>query len=67
MKIFNEYFSNIIQNLDIQRPPCITLHHESVLNLRKKIKNNSSILEIKKTLSDVAFPFLLNLSVPGGQ
>ena len=32
VKIFNEYFSNIVSNLDIQCPPNITLHQDSVLN-----------------------------------
>ena len=34
VKIFNEYFSNIVTNLNIQRPPNITLHHDPVLNLK---------------------------------
>ena len=37
-KTFNEYFSNIVPNLDIQRPPGITLHHDPVLNAIKKFK-----------------------------
>ena len=37
VKIFNEYFLNIVSNLDIQRPPNITLHHDPVLNAIKKI------------------------------
>ena len=58
MKVFNEYFSNIVPNLDIQRPPSIILHHDSKLNAIKKIENHPSILEIKKQIpSDVAFPF----------
>ena len=47
VKIFNEYFSNIVSNLDIQRPPNITLHHDPVLNAIKKFENHPSILEIK--------------------
>ena len=58
MKIFNEYFSNIVSNLDIQRPPSITLHHDPALNTIKKFENHPSILEIKKQIpSDVAFRF----------
>ena len=58
MKIFNEYFSNIVPNLDIQRPPSITLHHDPVLNAIKKFENHPSILEIIKQIpSDVAYPF----------
>ena len=37
LKIFNEDFSNIVPNLDIQRHPSITLHHDPVLNAIKKI------------------------------
>ena len=48
VKIFNEFFSNIVPNLDIQRPPSIILHHDSVLNAIKKFENHPSILEIKK-------------------
>ena len=48
VKIFNKYFSNIIPNLDIQRPPSITLHHDPVLNAIKQFENHSSILKIKK-------------------
>ena len=40
-------FSNIVSNLDIQRPPNITLHHDPVLNAIKKFENHPSILEIK--------------------
>ena len=59
MKIFNKYFSNIIPNLDIQRPPSITLHHDPVLNAIKQFENHSSILKIKKKIpSERAFPFL---------
>ena len=43
-----QYFSNILSNLDIQRPPNITLHHDPVLNVIKKLENHPSILEIKK-------------------
>ena len=58
VKIFNEYLSNIVSNLDIQRPPSITLHHDPALNAIKKIENHPSILEIKKQIpSDLAFPF----------
>ena len=38
VKIFNEYFSNIVPNLDIQRPPIIILHHDPVLNAIKNLK-----------------------------
>ena len=38
VKIFNEYFSNILPNLDIQRPPSIILHHDPVLNAVKDLK-----------------------------
>ena len=38
VKIFNEYFSNIVSNVDIQRPPNITLHHDPVLNAMKNLK-----------------------------
>ena len=48
MKIFNEYFSFIVSNLDIYHPPSTTLHHDPVLNAMKKFKNHPSILEIKK-------------------
>ena len=48
VKIFNEYFSNIAPNLDIQRSPSITLHHDPKLNAIKKFENHPSILEIKK-------------------
>ena len=37
VKIFNEYFSNIVPNLDIQRHPSIILHHDPLLNAIKKI------------------------------
>ena len=58
MKIFNEYFSNIVSNLDIPRPANVTFHHEPVLNAIKRSKNHPSILEIKKKNPfDVAFPF----------
>ena len=58
MKVFNEYFSNIVPNLDIQRPPSIIFHHDPNLNAIKKFENHPSILEIKKQIpSDVAFPF----------
>ena len=40
VKIFNEYFSNIVSNIDIQAPPSITLHHDPVLNAIKKIDPN---------------------------
>ena len=36
VKIFNEYFSGIGPNLDIQRPLSITLHHDLELNAIKK-------------------------------
>ena len=47
VKNFNEYFPNIVYNLDIQRPPDITFHHDLVLNGVKKFENHPSILEIK--------------------
>ena len=50
VKIFNEYFSNIVPNLDIQRPSSIILHHDPVLNAVKKFENHPSILEIKKQI-----------------
>ena len=43
VKIFNEYLSNIVPNLDIQRPPSITLHHDPVLTAMKKFENHPSI------------------------
>ena len=48
VKIFNEYFSNIVPNLDIQHPASIILHHDPVLNAIKKFENYPSILVIKK-------------------
>ena len=48
VKNFNEYFSSIVYNLDIQDPPDTTLHHDPVLNAVKKFENHPSILEIKK-------------------
>ena len=58
VKIFNEQLSNIVPNLDIQRPPSIILHNDPVLIAIKKIEKHPSILEIKKQIpSDVAFPF----------
>ena len=47
VKIFNEYFSNIVSNVDIQRPPNITLPNDQVLTVIKKIESHLSILEIK--------------------
>ena len=35
-KIFHKYFSNIVSNIDIQRPPTISLHNDPVLNAIKK-------------------------------
>ena len=43
VKIFNEYLSNIVPNLDIQRPPSITLHNDPVLRAIKKFENHPSI------------------------
>ena len=58
VKIFHEYFSNIVSNLDIQCPPSITLHQDSVLNEIWKFENDPSILQMKsQVLSDVDFPF----------
>ena len=51
VKIFNEYFSNTVPNLNIQRPPSIILDHDPVLNAIKKFENHPSMLEIKKTNS----------------
>ena len=34
---FNEYFSNIVSNLDIQRSLNIVLYHDPVFNSMKKI------------------------------
>ena len=51
VKIFNEYFSKIVPNLDIQSPPSIILHHDPVLNTTKKFENHPSILEKTKTNS----------------
>ena len=36
VEIFNEYFSKIVSNLNIQRTPNVTLHHDPVLNTIKK-------------------------------
>ena len=47
VKVSNEYFSNIVSNLDIQRSANTTLHHDPVLNAIKKFENHSSIQEIK--------------------
>ena len=58
VKIFNEYFSNIAPNLDIQRPQSISLHHNPVLHARKNLKSSKHTRnKKKKTPSDVAFPF----------
>ena len=46
--MFNEYFSNIVLNLDIQRPPNTTLHHGAMSIAVKKSEYHPSILEIKK-------------------
>ena len=57
-KIFEEYFSNIAPNLDIQHPASIILHHDPVSNAMKEFESHRIILEIKKQIpSDVAFPF----------
>ena len=37
VKIFNECFSHIVPNLDIQPPPNITLPHDLLLNAIKEI------------------------------
>ena len=47
VKIFNEYFSNIASNLDIQLPPNISLHYDRVLSAIQIIEKHPSILEIK--------------------
>ena len=36
VEIFNEYFSKIVSNLNIQRTPNVTRHHDPVLNTIKK-------------------------------
>ena len=46
--MFNEYFSNIVSNLAIQRPPNTTLHHGAISIAIKKSEYHPSILEIKK-------------------
>ena len=57
-KIFEEYFSNIAPNLDIQHPASIILHHDPLSNAMKEFESHRIILEIKKQIpSDVAFPF----------
>ena len=38
VEIFNEYFSNIVPNSDIQRPPRITFHQPGVKCNKKKLK-----------------------------
>ena len=55
VKIFTDFFSNIVSNLDIQRPPNIT--HDSMLNEKKKMKITQVYQKQKKVPSDVAFPF----------
>ena len=58
VKNFNEYFSNIVSNLDIQRLLNIILHHDPVLNAITKFEIHPSILLIKKKVPpDVDFPF----------
>ena len=53
-----EYITNIVSNLDIQRPPYITLHHDPVLNAIKKIWKRPKYNRNKKQVpSDVAFTF----------
>ena len=48
VKIFTDFFSNIVSNLDIQRPPNIT--HDPMLNEeKKKHENHPSILETRKS------------------
>ena len=42
---------DIASNLDIQRPPNITFHHDPLLNAIKKFENHPSILEIKEASS----------------
>ena len=51
VKIFNEYFSNIVSNLHIQRSPNITLHHDPVLNTIKKFENRLKYTRDKKPSS----------------
>ena len=48
VKIFNEYFSNTVPNLNIQRPPSIILDHDPVLNAIKKIRKPSKYARNKK-------------------
>ena len=43
VKMFNEYFPNVKSNLDIHRPPNITLCHDPVLHTLKKCENHSTI------------------------
>ena len=57
VKIFNEYFSSIVSNLDIQHPPNISLHHYPVLNAIKKFENHPSILVIKNQVPSNKFRF----------
>ena len=58
MNISNEYFSNIVSNLDLQRPPNISLHHDPVLNAVKKLKTAQKYTRNKKHVPfDVAFLF----------
>ena len=61
VKIFNEYFWNIVPNLDIQHLPSIILHRDPVLNAIEKIENHP--LEIKKTNSVwCSFPIFIQES-----
>ena len=48
VKFFNEYFSNVVSNLDIQHPSNITLHHNTVLNVQSSTKGCKQIHEIKQ-------------------
>ena len=58
VKVSNEYFSNIVSNLDIQRSVNIALHHDPVLNAIKKLKTTKYTRDKKKQVpSDVAFSF----------
>ena len=56
MKIFNEYFSNIVSNLNIQRPRNSTRHHNPVLDATTKTSSvwswncNTSRNNMKKSL-----------------
>ena len=61
VKVFNEYFSNIVSNLDIQGSPNFTLHRYPVLNIIKKFEGHAS--RNKKIISmRWGFPILVQES-----